>query len=365
MAEFALVSDSFAARRLHARLLLALFLLGIAFFVAVSLSPLRQGFADAPSRGPSDVALYQAEIERIQAGESYYEALAHELPARGYPTGSVFNWRTPLPVWLVAKMPEPSMATALIGVVALGLTAGAFKLLADECGVRTALVGVLFLSGAILPCLMTDLVVVSELWSGVLVALSACLFANGNRRAGLLAGIAALFFRELAAPYVFVCIALAVYERRYRELGWWFVGLSTYALFFAFHVHSVFGHALTGQPGPVSSWIKFGAAPFLVSAAQMNGYLLLLPQWVAAVFLACAFLGAATWNTDAGRLVALTVAIYAVAFSIAGNDFNQYWGSMIAPLLAIAAARAPVVVRELVTESLHQLEGAFAQPANS
>jgi hypothetical protein len=117
-------------------------------------------------------------------------------------------------------------------------------------------------------------------------------------------------------------------------------------------VHGVLANVTTGQPGPVSSWIKFGAAPFLISAAQMNGYLLLLPQWIAAVFLACAFLGAATWNTDAGRLVACTIAIYAVAFSIAGNDFNQYWGSMIAPLLAIAAARAPAALRELVEKSL-------------
>ncbi|HEY2892767.1 MAG TPA: hypothetical protein VGJ16_01090, partial [Pirellulales bacterium] len=334
MAEAALAPDSFEAKPLHARLLLALFVVVSAFFVAVSLSPLRRGFADAPSRGPSDVELYQAEIARIRVGESYYEALAHELSARGYPTTSVFNWRTPLPVWLVARLPESAMATAILAVAALGLIAASFKLLADECGTRPALLSVFFLSGAILPCLLADLVVVSELWSGVLVALSACLFGNGNRRAGLLVGIAALFFRELAAPYVFVCIALNIYERRFRELAWWFAGLAAYAVFFAFHVDGVLANATTGQPGLVSSWIKFGAAPFLISAAQMNGYLLLLPQWVAAVFLACAFLGAATWSTDAGRLIALTIAIYAVAFSVAGNDFNQYWGSMIAPLLA-------------------------------
>ncbi|HTM54550.1 MAG TPA: hypothetical protein VL175_11010 [Pirellulales bacterium] len=351
MAQAALAPDSFETKRWHARWLLALFLVVGAFFVAVSLSPLRQGFADAPSRGPTDVELYQAEVERIRAGESYYEAVAHELPERGYPTASVFNWRTPLPVWLVAKMPESSTATVIIGVAALGLVAASFKLLADEGSTRTALLSVLLLSGAILPCLMTDLVVVSELWSGVLIALSACWFGNGNRRAGLLSGIAALFFRELAAPYVVICMALAVYERRFRELAWWFAGLAAYAVFFAFHAHSVSAHAITGQPGLVSSWIKFGAAPFLISAAQMNGYLLLLPQWVAAVFLACAFLGAATWNTHAGRLISLTVVIYAVAFSVAGNDFNQYWGSMIAPLLAIAAARAPAAVRGLVEQS--------------
>jgi len=136
MAQAALAPDSFETKRWHARWLLALFLVVGAFFVAVSLSPLRQGFADAPSRGPTDVELYQAEVERIRAGESYYEAVAHELPERGYPTASVFNWRTPLPVWLVAKMPESSTATVIIGVAALGLVAASFKLLADRIAIR-------------------------------------------------------------------------------------------------------------------------------------------------------------------------------------------------------------------------------------
>jgi hypothetical protein len=72
-------------------------LLAIAFCVAVSLSPMASGFADAPSRGASDVDLYHAEVERIARGESYYSAAGAELHERGYPTRSIFNWRTPLP----------------------------------------------------------------------------------------------------------------------------------------------------------------------------------------------------------------------------------------------------------------------------
>src|SRR4029079_515282 len=62
--------------RLHARLVLAL-VAGVAlFFVAVTFSPLKSGFADGPDRGPGDIALYRAEIDRIRAGESYYECAA-------------------------------------------------------------------------------------------------------------------------------------------------------------------------------------------------------------------------------------------------------------------------------------------------
>src|SRR5690348_12091349 len=98
------IADYFPTSR-HARLGLALFLLTMLFFVVVTLSPLRSGFADAPDRGPGDIALYRGEIALMQQGESYYDAAGSELRLRGYPVRSIFNWRTPLPVWLLAHLP--------------------------------------------------------------------------------------------------------------------------------------------------------------------------------------------------------------------------------------------------------------------
>src|SRR5690348_15840684 len=77
------------------------------FFIAITASPLASGFADAPDRGASDIELYRAAVARIQRGASYYDAAAAELTARGYPTRSLFNWRMPLPVWLLGKLPDP------------------------------------------------------------------------------------------------------------------------------------------------------------------------------------------------------------------------------------------------------------------
>jgi hypothetical protein len=331
----------------HARIVLAIFALATAFFVGVTLSPLRSGFADAPSRGPSDIDLYSAEIARIHAGESYYDAVAAELPKFGYPTRSIFNWRTPLPVWLVARLPDLTAANAALAIVGLLLIVLSFKLLADEGGVGQGIVGVLLLSGAVLPSVLGDLVLLSELWSGMFLALSAVLFGIKRPIAGIAAGMASLFFRELAAPYCVLCVALAARERKYRELALWGVGLAAYAVFYAWHVAQVLPRIEPDAIAQQDGWIRFGGAGFLISTAQMNAYLLLVPQWVAAVFLACALLGAATWNTPAGRLIGLTVALYAVAFSIAGHDFNQYWGSQIAPLLCLPAARAWTVLPRL------------------
>jgi hypothetical protein len=104
-------------------------------------------------------------------------------------------------------------------------------------------------------------------------------------------------------------------------------------------------------------WIQFGGAAFLISTAQMNAYLLVLPQWVTAVYLACALLGAAVWSAAAGTRIGLTVAIYAIAFAVAGHDFNQYWGSMIAPVLCLAASRFPSAIRQLGRAALAESAG--------
>ena len=43
---------------------------------------------------------------------------ATELQARGYPTRSVFNWRTPLPMWLLGVLPGEAAGRVIIGGLA-------------------------------------------------------------------------------------------------------------------------------------------------------------------------------------------------------------------------------------------------------
>ncbi|MBI3837341.1 MAG: hypothetical protein HY288_05335 [Planctomycetia bacterium] len=343
------ISVGFAAcGRLHARVALALFLGVTIFFVAVTFSSLKSGFADAPSRGPGDVALYRAEADRIHDGQPYYDAIAAELRLRGYPTRSIFNWRMPLPVWLIGVLPG-SLGQGLLGLLALTLLCLSFELLADQIGVKQGLLGVILLCGALLPCVLGDLFVMPELWSGVLIALSAVCFGLKRPSAGVLAGVAALFFRELAAPYCLLCIALALWEHRYRESAWWLIGFAAYAVYFGLHIWQVLPRISAVDAAHAAGWIRFGAAGFLISTAQMNAYLLLLPQWVTAIYLSFVLLGCAGWNSPEGRLIGLTTALYAVAFSVAGHDFNQYWGSLTAPLFCLGACRCPHAIGELWT----------------
>ncbi len=100
--------------------------------MAATLAPTAGGNLSTQADGPGDVALYRAEVDRIHHGEGYYQAAATELTVRGYPTRSVFNWRTPLPMWLLGKLPTVALGRALLGAISLTLMLMAFEALARE-----------------------------------------------------------------------------------------------------------------------------------------------------------------------------------------------------------------------------------------
>src|SRR5262249_22113610 len=147
-----------------ARGVLAITLAVIVSFVAISLSPLAGGFSANHPTGPGDVSLYLAEVQRIAHGEGYYEAASNELHARGYPTLSVFNWRTPLPMWLLGKLPSPIVGRLLIGGLAVLLLALALAVLVREGDTVRALACGLLMSGALLPGWLDEIYVMPDVW---------------------------------------------------------------------------------------------------------------------------------------------------------------------------------------------------------
>lgn len=341
------VFHRYTNRRKMAILKLAFLAIMLLACVGITFSPWRSGFADFPGRRPSDVELYQAEVDRIHAGESYYSAAGTELRARGYPTRSVFNWRTPLPMWLVGVIPDPVLAKGLLcGMCLITLCLG-FAICSDEGSLSAGIAFAIAFSGTALPCLLGNSFLLPELWSGMLIALSVGCYGRGHRAAGLLAGISALFVRELAAPYCLLAAALAVRHRRWREVVLWMAGFAAYAIFYVAHWHTVQGFIGADDVAHDRGWVRFGGAAFVISTAQMNAYLLLLPQWVSALFLVLSLLGLSRWSSAAGERIGLTVAGYVLAFGIVGQDFNQYWGSMFAPLLCFGIARALPALADL------------------
>jgi len=315
---------------------------GLLLFVAMS-RPI-----GTPHRGgEGDVGLYQAIVERVRGGENYYSILAEELPARGYPTTSIFNWRTPLPMWLIGVLPL-GVAKGLLTATALCVVLLTYGVMQREAGMLTALLAVFLLIGALIPCLLGNLYVMPVVWSGTLIALSIVGYGTNRTWLGVSAGLAALFLRDLAAGYVLISLALAIWNKRWRELGFWCGGLAGYALFFAVHTSMVLSLVRPDAVAHEGGWVRFGGAAFLIGICQMNCFLLVRPIWLSALYLVAVLFGALGWKSSFGRRTTLVVTGYLVAFAVVGQAFNQYWGSLLAPLFCLTAARFPGVLDKLV-----------------
>lgn len=350
-------------------------------------SPWANNRAGRETGRASDVDLYRAEVARMASGESYYAAAAAELRLRGYPTRSVFNWRTPLPLWMFAQWPDPRWGKALLIGLGLLLTASAYALAArDETTGKSALSGARLptiaaavgprafdvpaagsagsagnrafsptgallaaaLSGPLLLCMLGDIYLMPELWAGVLIALSLCLYGLERRGWAVACGLAALAVRELALPYALLCLAWAWRERRRGEMYGWLLGMSAYAAGYALHAATVSGWIRPDDTAHAHGWVRCGGLGFLLATVQINAYLLVLPQWVSGLWFAAAMVGLVGWDSPAGRRVAATTAGYAVGLSLVGQEFNQYWGALVAPLWCFGAARFPAVFRDLI-----------------
>jgi hypothetical protein len=294
----------------------------------------------------SDIDLYRAEAERIRRGENYYDAKKAELIARGYPTKSVLNWRTPLPVWLVGVLPN-GVAQALIAAAAIAVLCLAGHAVAKQAGLRRSMAILLLLIGGLFPVALAGPYIMPEVWCGVLLALSVCCFGIERRGAAVIVGIAALFVRELAAPYCAVCTVMAVKERQWKEVAAWITGGAAYTAFYLWHLTEVLPLIDSHARAHAEGWLQFGGAAFVISLVQMNVFLLLLPQWLSALYLVVAMLGFAGMQNAWGKRAAWTTCLYVVAFGFFGQPFNQYWGSVIAPLFCFGAAYGVASVVDL------------------
>ncbi len=314
-----------------------------------ALLPLAFGYVDPPSAHPGagDLALYRNIVERLHGGEAYYPAAHAELQAGGYGTLSVLNWRTPLLPWLLSLFPSVAAAQTLLWALAAAAGGWALTLAARQGGWA--------LGGALAPLLLISLaaslvpgsVLYSEYSAGMLILLSASAYGLGQRRLGFGAAVLALFIRELAAPYVLVCAALAWRDRRYGEMWGWLVALLAYAAYYFWHAQMVWaqlGPDDFAQPG---GWLRFGGALFVLSTAAFNGIMTALPMWLTAVTLPLALLGLLAWPGTAGRRIALAVFAYLVLFAVFGAPLNAYWGALYTPLLTLGLPWAAPALRDL------------------
>ena len=328
-------------------------LIGLAALIGLGLwnapQPLVLGKTAEDSGKARDVDLYMAEIRRIHAGESYYQAAATELPARGYPTASVFNWRTPLPMWLIGKLPNLLWGQLILAAAVLATLLLAYLAAAKEQPnhYRLAVPLVVLLSWMMIPYLQSDCFMLHEIWAGVLIALSLAAYGTRRRLLGAAMGLAALLIRDLALPYCLLGLGLALVQRRPKESIVWIAGLVGWAILYGLHCWQASQWITPTAMAHPHGWVRFGGLTFVLATTQTNAVLGAMPVWVTVLAFALAVVGFADWQTDWAARIGLTAAMYAVAFSIVGQQFNTYWGLMTAPLFCFGAARGPADLSDL------------------
>jgi hypothetical protein len=339
------------SRRTKARIALAALAGAIALCLAVSLTRDPNPPFVPPPGATSDLDLFRTLVDCVRSGESYYDAAHREMISHGYPTRSLFNWRSPVFAWVLASLPGPDWGRfLLVCVVLVTVALTCCDLLQDARQFSAGAGGIAFV-GATAWCLGQETYLFTEVWAGLFLALSVATLRRGWLALGISTAVFALFVRELAMPYLLVSLALAVRSGRRREAIGWVFGLALYALFLAGHAYAVFSRVTVADPGMAQGWVRFGGVRFLLATSQANVFLMGLPLWCTAIYLPTAVLGLAAWRGTTGRRVGLTVGLYLLTFTVVGAPFNFYWGFIFAPLLALGLAQAPNALSQLVEEA--------------
>jgi hypothetical protein len=304
-------------------------LIGLALLVVWGIwRPLpRQGAAVDDDR--TDSGLYSTVIGRVKSGEPYYSALGAELVKGDYPTGSVFNWRPPTLTLMLAHARVASLALLVALILAvIALTLRMFYREAPEIMLFALLMQV----GAAASTLNPRAIVLHEMWAGLCIALSVLLYAYKRPTLAALVVIAGLFVRELVAPYALVCALIAIHQRRRSEIVLFVVGGIAFLSFYAWHAAAATA-AMTATAAAHPSWIQWGGPRFVLATIGFGGWLYLLPTWCSAF--AAALLVASAWASTSAPHARIGALTYAVFFMVAGQQFNQYWGLLVAPTWSI------------------------------
>jgi hypothetical protein len=297
--------------------------------------------ADQISTDFSDGRLYESIAKGIRRGDGYYETASRELTGRGYAVGSIFNWRLPVYAWLFGAPYGFEVANALLLAILAVSAWMAVTMTGDRASwIERAAAG-LGLIGAYgwlshpYPAYFT------ELWSGLLIFLSASAFSARQNVLGIMACAAALSFRELALPYVAIVGLMALVRRRLWRLA--ATGLAGGIFFAAFALH--YWCVRNSSCGPVSTeyteWLAWGGTPFVISTCRMNYLLALLVPECAAVYFPLAIFGLIGSRSPASMPLVTTAAVYVAAFAVVGTPSNYYWGWMIVPPLWVGFVLAP------------------------
>lgn len=301
-----------------------------------------------------DIALYEAAIRKVQAGENYYDFIVPEHRLRDYPVRPGLSVRLPTLAYIEAALNTLHLGVAASIAIMLATIAVWWRRFGEEPGVgrlRRVATALVFVGASL--ALNRHYYSLHELWAGMLLMLSFGLHrVRTPERAGSWLGAfvcaaLALFIRELSLPFVLLMGAMALWRRDWREALAWGGLVLAFALVLAIHLAQITPQVAPSDPHGASWWAFRGLSGWLGNVAGSSN-LRLLPHWLAGPLVILTTLGWASWRTPAGAFAFWISAGYGLLFMIVGRWDNFYWGAMVAPMLTAGLAFAPRAITSLL-----------------
>jgi len=304
-----------------------------------------------------DIALYDAAIRKIQAGQNYYDFIVPEHRLRDYPVRPGVSVRLPTLAYIEAGLNTLHLGVPMSIVIMLATIAAWWQRFGEEPGVgrlRKVATAMVFVGASL--ALNRHYYSLHELWAGMLLMLSFGLHrvATAERRerwvGAFLCAALALFIREHSLPFVLLMGAMAMWRREWREAGAWSALVVVFACALAWHLSLIAPQVLPSDPvGP--DWLALrGLSGWLGNVVESSN-LRLLPHWIAGPLVILTTLGWASWRTAAGTFGFLISVGYGLLFMIVGRWDNFYWGAMVAPMLTAGLAFAPRAIGSLLGQA--------------
>lgn len=332
-------------RWLAVGLLAALIVYGYLSYDASSLEkPDQSGSVQFDHEG--DLKLYIAIVNRIQAGEPYYLAAGAELRQRGYATVPVWNWRLPTLALLLGKPPGVWFARLLLIALALGVIWFWYHYWLLRESVLNAFFGLTLIVFSCIQCITPGGLFLHENWAGILISLSIAAYGNRKYRVAVAAAVAAVFFRELALPYLLIVSIMLYRDKQYACV--WAGGAGLLAFFVYLIIHFGYVYSRLTDNEIINSWVRFHGWPFVLLTSKWNGLFIIMPNPLIPVLVPLSLLGIIGWRSNISALVMCTLLGYMVLFMTIGREDNYYWGMIYSHLIAIGLLYAPGSLRSLL-----------------
>jgi len=278
----------------------------------------------------SDLQLYRDIIAGMRAGGDYYEVAADELRKGDYPLRPFFTFRLPTHATIYAAAGERVMIV-VVWLLCAGVMFAWWMRLKPLLPLPMLAAAMVLIAGGIGGMLQSQTGLFHESWAALLLALMIAIYRPERTWPAMLAGGAALMFRELALPMILAMGGLAVLEKRWREAAGWALVVVLFGIYMTLHAQWV---AEVVRPGDLASpgWSGMHGLQFALKSIAKVTFGIQLPDAIAAALLILSLFGWASVRSGWALRAALLLAGYGAMVALFARADTFYWALIAAPL---------------------------------